>query len=329
MWWAQGVLHWKNTPIVPGGLLTIAISLVVYCHMTMSHMPHLMDPLKTFLSMIIVQMIPLVLLEIKIMSCSDPVGLFCKFAVPVTSIHAVFLGMRLIHYQTYETSYLMCSAAGLVGAIFTMFKGFHWSPQALFHHGSVWKLILFALAGACFSHWLELWLVGGINPFAWLTLMWRVAGHPNPHQVILETFAGDLTDQDLQYEIFQKFQGLSISPLEVLVTCNNYMEIMAFVPALWMVLREDKKAERVQVEEIDTKRTSSAFFLFLVGFYLSEDLLNSYDAWGVSGLATAGHLVHFLLLLDFACYILAHIYNPEKLMGELRKWLPVDLSYDV
>ena len=36
-------------------------------------------------------------------------------------------------------------------------------------------------------------------------------------------------------------------------------------------------------------------------------------------MGAAGHLVHFCLLLDFACFLLAHIYNPEKLSGSLLR----------
>lgn len=302
MWWCHGALHCKNSAIVPGGLLAIAVSLVVFCHTTQEpRESYQSDPLKTFLCMVLVQMIPLVALELKIMSCADPVGLFCKFAVPVTMVHVIFLVVRFAHYESYGTLYLACSAAGCVGAVFTLLKGFHWSPRTLFYHKSVWGLTIMSVLAAGFSHWLELFMIKKADPFTWISFY--VFGE-------------------------QPYSGHSWRG--VLDTTNSYMEILAFVPAVWMVFREDKSAERAQVEEIDTKRTSTSFFLFLVGFYLSEDLVNAWEAWE-SGilLATVAHIAHFLLLLDFACFILAHIYNPEKLMGDLRKWLPVDLSYDV
>jgi len=285
MWQTQEVLHKKNNPIVPGGILLIAGTLVVYRHMT--HDAH-QDVLKSFLAMIVVQMLPLVALEMKIMSCADPVGLFCKFAVPVTMIHAVFLSIRFCIMEFYDSRYLWCSGIGLAGAILTLLMGFRWSPLDIFHHKSVWTLTIVAILGACFTQWVDSYF--------------------NPDSVQEGDWKG------------------------VLEVSNSYLEIIAFVPALWAVYREDQGAGRLQIEELDTKRTSTAFFLFLVCFYMSEDLINSVDAWEVSGMATAGHILHFLLLMDFACYILAHIYNPEKLMGEVRKWLPVDMcvgSYNV
>jgi len=305
MWRTQDALHSKNSPIVPALLLLVAVSLVVYSHVTYAGMQQ--DPdrrhngsplsiikedhLKTFLCMILIQMVPLAILEVKIMSCADPVGLFCKFAVPVTLIHVVFLAMRFTHHESYDELHLGGSAVGLVGALITLYKGFHWSPMSLFTHKSVWTLVGFCILAGCSTQWIE-------NVLLYRKDSW------------IEMFKLNSTE-------------------ELLETATNYMEIVAFVPALWMVVCEDKSRARVQVEEIDSKRTSTAFFLFLVGFYLSEDLINAVDSFRLSKRASAAHCLHFLLLLDFACYILAHIYNPEKLMGGLRKWLPIDLSYEV
>lgn len=299
MWRAQSVLHGKNNPIVPMGLLSAAFSLIVINHVQRdpgrAHEP---DPLRTFLAMVMAQMLPLVFLELKLISCADPVGLFCKFAVPVTLTHVIFLAMRFLIYQHYESCYVLCSALGLVAALYTMLEGFLWSPNTIFKHKSVHGLATLSVLGGVFTVWSTAHLSdveGTANPIKWL---------------LQHEYLGDVLTEILE---------LSIS----------YLEIMAFVPAVWMVFREDKGADRVQIEELDSKRTSTAFFLFLVTFYLSEDLLNAMLAWPHSALAGTAHIVHFCLLLDFACYVLAHIYNPEKLLGELRKWLPIDLSYEV
>merc|ERR550537_965432 len=86
------------------------------------------DSIKIFLALIVIQMLPLVALEMKIMSCADPVGLFCRFATPVTLAHALFLAMRLCMYKMYDTNYVVCSGLGLVGALITLHAGFKESP---------------------------------------------------------------------------------------------------------------------------------------------------------------------------------------------------------
>jgi len=286
-WQTQDILH-KKPQAVPGTLLLLASSLVVYRHMTHSAYGHESDILKTFLAMILVQMLPLVALEMKVLSCADPVGLFCKFAMPVTLIHAFFLGMRLIMYSQYDSACLLCSGAGFVGALLAIRKGYRQNWLSIVQCSTVWSLISLALVASMCTEALDAYL----KP-AWAAPTW-------------ETFFST-----------------------VIQTSNSYIELVAFVPAVWIVYREDQSNGRLQVESVDTKRISTSFFLFLVGFYVTEDLLNAYFAYEFSWMASLAHVAHFCLLVDFAMYVLAHVYNPEKLVGELRRWLPTDFYHEV
>jgi len=287
MWRTQEILHRKNNPIVPGALMLVASSLVVYRHM-FEETNGQRDGLKTFLAMIVVQMLPLVALEMKIMSCADPVGLFCKFAVPVTLMHGSFLLMRVFHtyivtqsldsFATLDGFRLLC---GLIGAAYTMHRGFCQRWYSIFQHQTVCNLLLlgFVAAGSTVS---------------------------------LEAYV----------------DKVGIDYTDVLSTAIDYVELLAFVPAVWVVYRQSD-SRGSDLDSVATKRTSTAFFLFLVIFYLTEDIFQAYEALSTAPVASIAHLAHFCLLLDFAFYVLAHVYNPEKLMGELRRWLPVDLSYEV
>jgi len=289
MWRTQDILH-KKPQVVPGTLLLLASSLIVCRHMS-HEQEHGTDVIKTFLAMILVQMLPLVALEMKIMSCADPVGLFCKFATPVTLIHAFFLGMRLVMNHQYDQSTLVCSGMGFVGALVAMQKGYRESWSNIVSCYPVWSLISLAFMASLSTSSLDSYL------------------NPKPEWMAPTTWESFFTS--------------------VIETSNSYIEIVAFVPAVWMVYRENKSMGRYQVESTETKRTATAFFLFLVGFYVTEDLLMLYQAWEFSVLASIAHLAHFILLVDFSFYILAHIYNPEKLVGELRRWLPVDIYHEV
>jgi hypothetical protein len=288
MWQTQNTLH-KKPQVVPGVMLGLASSLVVYRHMTHSKADHESDVLKTFLAMIVVQCLPLVVLELKIMSCADPVGLFCKFATPVTLIHAFFLGMRLVLYTQHDTTELLWSSVGFVGALLAICKGYRQSWTNIAQCSSVWGLISLALMASMCTCAVDNYLKPAWMPSA----SW-------------EKFFNDVFE-----------------------TSNSYVELVAFVPAVWIVYRETQSQSRVQVESVDSVRMCTAFFLFLVGFYVTEDVMNAYLAYEVSWMACLAHLAHFCLLLDFACYILAHIHNPEKMVGELRKWLPADFYHEV
>jgi hypothetical protein len=288
IWKTQEVLHHKNSQVVPGVLMLLAGSLIVYRHMTTDAYDK-GDPIKTFLGLILIQMLPLVILECKIMSSADPVGLFCKFGAPVTLMHALFTGVRAT-YKPTET----CNILGLVGALITLHVGFKqsWSPKGLMQHTTVWRLAIMAcMAAACTE---------GVDCIFSLTPP-------------------------------KDWQALTLATVK---TTGVYLELTAFVPAVWMLFREGQTGQRFEVDGLSAhhlrmKAMATAFFLFLVGFYIMEDLYSSWRVWSFAPLASVAHVAHFGLLLDFAVYILAHVYNPEKLVGELQKWLPVDISSGV
>jgi hypothetical protein len=287
MWRYQEVLHRKNSPIVPGILMLIAGSLIVYRHVTVE--TYGTDNLKTFLGLILIQMLPLVALEMKIMSCADPVGLFCKFASPVTMMHGIFLAMRVCMYPFLPDD-LHWSIAGVAGAALALHKGYGKTWRCIYQYPAVWSLVMLAFVAAACTEGVEVYL----SPYRWQYDSWGA--------------------------IFKAcFQA-----------ANSYLELLAFVPAVWMMYREGNFGESMtQVDSIDTKKTSTAFFFVLVIFYFTEDVLQAYAVFSAAPVAAIAYLVHFLLLLDFAFYVLAHVYNPEKLMGELRKWLPADLVLGV
>jgi len=64
------------------------------------------------------------------------------------------------------------------------------------------------------------------------------------------------------------------------------------------------------------------FFTFLVSYYVMEDVISAFRIGAVAPLAAAGHIVHFLLLLDFACFLLAKIYNPDHVYGSFLRRIP-------
>merc|ERR1719158_2572877 len=71
IWDIQELLHRKNSQVVPGALMLLAGALILYRHMT--HIDEDGDHIKNFLGLILIQMVPLVILECKIMSTTDPV----------------------------------------------------------------------------------------------------------------------------------------------------------------------------------------------------------------------------------------------------------------
>lgn len=274
MWQTQEVLHGKNTAALPLALLGVSSFVLFYRHM--SEESHEYDSIKTFLALIVIQMLPVVLLEMKILACADPVGLLCKFGSHVILMHAAFLGLRAGRIFFSEYGAVTKNTSFLLLALVTLWKGFNFrlSFRSMLQHYDVIALSCLALMVAyCQEFASEL-----VRPESWL------------HEDLLA---------------------------RTIATGSDYIEILAFVPAVWMVYKEDKNVvPRVTVESAETKKLAIAFFAFLALFYTWEDVVDgAYSVLDVVPLAAVAHVMHYLLLLDFSFFILAHIFNPEKLLN--------------
>lgn len=270
----EEMLHGKNAAALPVALLGVASVLLVYRHVTEETYGR--DTIKTFLGMILLQMLPLVFLEVKIMGCADPVGLLCKFGSPVLLLHACFLAFRVSMSAIKAYGFQYANATFLVLACVTLRScfGFQISTRSMLQHSSALGLAVLALVTAyC---------------------------------------------QEFASELFRPEHWLHANLIErTITTGSDYIEILSFVPAVWMVYRENQDKNvvpRVTVETGETKKQVVAFFAFLLAFYCIEDVYQAWNFKSILPLATAAHIAHFLLLLDFSFFILAHIFNPEKLL---------------
>lgn len=101
--------------------------------------------------------------------------------------------------------------------------------------------------------------------------------------------------------------------LEILGTASEYAEILAFVPAVWTVFMSGKKdAAPMQVKPEHAKAAALAFFTFLMGFYLFEDVITAVVTFRDDTVAAFAHILHFLLLGDVSTFLVMHVFNPDK-----------------
>lgn len=236
------------------------------------------DSLKTFLALIVLQMLPLVFLETKIASCTDPVSLLARFGPKVLLMHLAFLSLRVFAAAWAEVGLsIHHNVVGLVAGCLALRVGFQFklSMGSFLEHLDV---LLLAFAAA---------------------------------------FAGLLTE------------GISIFSLgfesmlpRVLSTVSDYIEIMAFMPAVWILYSNDKYSAGLRADVVDPRKGSVFLFAFLAVFYAVEDVYVAYSMRNEIPLATMGHGVHYMLLLDFAGFILGHLYCPEKLQQQVLSCLP-------
>lgn len=277
MWQAQVALHGQtNNAALPGVLVAAASVMVVYKHFTEPvHMTDQGgDPIKHFLALIVIQMLPLVFLEIKILSCPDPVGMLSRFGSKVLLMHGCFLFLRVLAWPLLEVGLGVCNLIALVLVGVALHQGFQFRCASISEHLDIGCLLLLAIGGA----------------------------------VCTELLDFKRQDNFLECAIF---------------TASSYIEILSFVPAVWMVYKSIKKDDNERIPEADVVQKQAAFFFaFLVPFYIMEDVISAFRVGAVQPLAALGHVVHFLIILDFACFLLSHIYNPDKVQGGFLRWLP-------
>jgi hypothetical protein len=262
-WQMQTILHGKSTAAFPATLVFFASILMVYSHATDREGG---DPTKTFLALIVVQMLPLVFLEMKILSCPDPVAMLSVFGTKVLLMHAIFLLLRVCAWPLLEVGMGFFNLIGLIAVCAALVFGFHFrcSLATLHEQRDIAGLVAIAIVGALVTELFD----------------------DQPIRVLIET---------------------------TIFTCSSYIEILAFVPAVWMVYQSAKKDDEiVSTRGANVQIQAKSFFAFLVTFYVLEDLVSAFRIGFDVPFAALGHIVHFLLLLDFSCFLLAYIYNPEK-----------------
>merc|ERR1712203_933944 len=84
----------------------------------------------------------------------------------------------------------------------------------------------------------------------------------------------------------------------------------------------------------ETKRMVKWFFVFVIGFYSWDDVIDPIMHLMDEPIAMMAHAAHFCLLLDFACFFLFQVSSPnlgakdgnEKLMRERGEQLQGLLS---
>jgi len=275
MWRTQVALHGHaNTITLPGLLVAASSVMVIYKHFTDEQGG---DPIKHFLALIVIQMLPLVFLQMKILSCPDPVGMLSQFGTKVLLMHCCFLTLRVCAWPLLEVGLGFCNVLALVLACVALHWGFHFRCASVSAQGDVGCLLLLAVAGA---------------------------------------LATELLDFHREASLFEC----------TIFTASSYMEILAFVPAVWMVHKSVKKNDDERISEPSSVQNQAVFFFaFLVPFYVMEDVISAFRIGGEEPLAAVGHVVHFLVLLDFACFLLSHIYNPDKVQGSFLRFLPDQL----
>jgi len=285
LWKTQGT---RDSVVLPSLLLTTVACLAMYQHAAGEED----TTVRNFLLKLLLAMLPLVALEKRLLACARPVELFLALSTKVLLMHTSSLALQTLSgfIVTGDTGvvtpmvFVTLAAAGLL--LLTVF-GFRPGPACIWGHRDVWCVGVLACLAAAGTELAEVFLSDGLQVWVfWNTSWYR-----------------------------HKYLKLA------LVTASEYIEILTFAPALWMAFRSGPGAGTGSPDIALARRRAVALFTFMVMYYLSEDVLNACELALDFPPAAAGHVVHFLLVLDFATFVLAHLYDPDKQarLGELAQ----------
>jgi len=282
------IIHGGCSSAVPIAIMAAACCLVVYQHITAENEFHFST--RFFLAMMVVSMAPLALLEKKLLSCSDPLGLLYKFSGKVVLMQTVQLALRVaagVFLKDFEHGYLSTNSILLISALVLLPTIFGMRPT-------------------------KKWIVENRDVLLLAALALSLA--------VMTSLVDDYKSQYVRTWTRRRMNAFMVNGV---TTASDYLELVSFLPAVWMVSR-NKELKEVDVN--DARRRAAALIMFLLSFYFLEDIATG--AWMLMGqgmpLVVLAHTAHFLLVVDFALYFSAHLYDPEKfdkIIGNISDWL--------
>lgn len=294
------------TLVIPGALLLASTVLLAYRHAT--EQQHDL-PLAGFLGLILAQMCPLIALKVKIYMCGDRVSLVPLVLVKTLLMHIALLALRITsqvmidHTLKLQIGFDLGILAGCVATLKYVI-GFQISPASVLQHTDVRNLVAMAAVAATFSE--------GFFVFFQPSWMSEASRHYARNGLVLS---------------------------KVMFVTSNYIDIVAFMPVVWRLYQVENESDDFAVGTVvseETRRQVKFFFLFVIGFYSWDDVIDPVMTLQDEPIGMMAHAAHFCLLLDFAGFFLFQVNTPnlgakdgnEKLMRERGEQLQGLLSED-
>jgi hypothetical protein len=289
----------KTNMLVPGILTLTMTGLVGYHYGTMQSYDHSM---LHFLSMLLLQMMPLLALKFKIYQCGDRLSLLPRTLVKTLLMHLILSILRMCPPLMRKNHPLdlqfYLDLAGFLGALYILKRIFNYqfSMRMFTEEREVRNLVLMAAFGAMITET----LIDGVLP----------------------------TDFSLS-ELTKNFIQDKSPTRKFVFTFANYLDVVAFMPVvmkLYEIEREDDCSAGTAVAE-DVRKQVLMFFAYVISFYSWDDVIDpvrdaTYD------ISMMAHAAHYVLLLDFACFFTFQVWSPSSAKGEQMQGLLEQTDYD-
>lgn len=268
----HGMLR-RNRALLPGGLLVFSSVLVLYQHMTDGDF----NNVRTWLALILATMLPLAYLDMSVPDVPDPMKLLSKLGPKVLLMHFCFLTVRLrllLHSDAVKEN--LTNVGGMAVMAGALCIGFDAHKKGLADHGDIALVVLVAMVVAGTTE-----MLGSFLSFSHI----------------------DGLRSEYVPEWLESF----------LISLATHTELLSLSPAVHVVVRSEKKDDSWSVMDLNlAKRMAYTFAGTLIGFYFIEDALTAYVLVWDTPMSAAGHLLHFLLMVDFCVYFVTCAHNPGK-----------------
>lgn len=279
---AQPLMHESScTIVVPGVLLSVASFLM--CYRVATEEKH-DAPLTGFLGQLVLQMLPMIALKYKMWTLSDRVSLVPKVLVKTLLMHLFVIVLRIIYLilkQSFDFDKFFVYQILLGMAVCWTLKNhfnFSFSPGAFLEHVDVRNILVLACACAFASEFVVLFIEPRFASFS-------------------------------AYEFMQE----GMKPRTLVLTASNYLDIVAFMPAVWKLYVVEKEFEDTPqgtMVSYEEQQQSKWFFAIVFAFYAWDDALYpNFVMQNVETMVLVGHAAHLVLLLDFVGFFLFQVKN--------------------
>jgi len=288
----QKMIHGgQSNVIIPCAVLIFTCCILLHHQFTAEEHE---QPYGKFLLLILAQMAPLAVADVKILRCDAPLHLFSVFSEKVSIMGAAMLTLRVVtdawlgEDVLYRDAFFMLLAFPIVFGVY----GVRPSRECFEKHFDVACLfVCMFLATLVLQEYDE-----GLADW-WKAMTGQIQG-------------------ERRIDIIQNFLGCHMS---------NMIELGVFMPAMWTMLRERPSTHAVPAAEPAGIRLKSiCFFGWLLAFYMFEDIVAAWEERRLSPRVCVARVGHFLLLVDFAAFILGHFFDQQKfdkLVGAVTSWM--------
>jgi len=279
----QRLLESRSIPFVS----TLAIAAMIACKQyKVMTKPNRVDPfVRDFLLTILIQVLPIAPLKGRIMSSVNRLSLLSRTASKVLLMHISVLILRVT----------------LVPLGFLSKKS---DANDLYDSPMDFWANVAALVSAVF-------LMNIVCEFRWTVEEFRTHSDISALHILGMVYCAFIC------VVLNRGETAKLGVVFWLQNYINSMEMLAFMPAVWMLFQTDEKLLAFEpLSQVDTQRQAFWVLVWMMAFNMYEDCI----ATTMSGLrepcAVAGHIVHFVTIIDFIFFFLQEAYESKVAKNE-------------